>query len=185
MERTPIRPELSGEHDVPPLSEAELAAFEQITENLEDLSTLVEAAEIEVDTSIEALEAAELSPEFLTHPEIQRIEAIATPEANSNPQLYWPEADAEGMTTEAEYDQRLDYRLTNVGFALDAARKHIDSGTDADTWFELKSAVHEAKSLHMLDKLDALRDIEEIAYDFVQRLGATQEDFDAAKNGDV
>lgn len=166
-------------------------AFEEIvTEGLWDVEIegnriILEAREDATSLATEEIVADSEEQELAGEESIaeQELLAVAKPELESDPQLTWPESDTEGVS-ETTFDMRMNYWLTDMGFGLDAARPHIDSEARAEEWLELKRAVHEAKGMmEWRSKLDVVHELRAAVHDFVVRCGATQADYDEARNG--
>jgi hypothetical protein len=123
--------------------------------------------------------------EELTNAEAQEMVDIATPEINSDPQLEWAGPQEGGKEVdEHTFNLMLNYRLTESGITLDAARKYLDTEQDVQEWMQLKRAVAQTKSRNdWLAKSDAVRVVEKLAYEFAMRHHATVEDYIEAKNG--
>lgn len=116
-------------------------------------------------------------------PEQQLDFAAAVPEADSNPQREWVEAHPGEVTIDRDYILRMNYRLSNMGFLLDAARGHIESEASADEWLELKKAILSAKTeSDIYKKIDAVIAIEDAATVFAMSSGVTESEYNDARS---
>lgn len=112
------------------------------------------------------------------------VSVAAELEVNLNPQEEFPEAGG-GYVTEAEFDGWQNYWLSNMGFALDGARKHIATESDAATWLSLKARLVSAKTLRARKKCEVKKDLQAEVYPFVRRLGTSGQDYQQARAGNV
>lgn len=130
----------------------------------------------------ETTEKAKEAGEFLDNLDDKQAEELAAPERESKPQLEWPESDANGQISEHDYVHRLDYRLTEAGFALDAARAHLESEIDTAEWLKLKQRILGAKANQdMYTKVDLVIKLEEDVRDFALKHGTTEAEAEAAR----
>ncbi len=132
----------------------------------------------------ETVEKAEEAAQFMNNLSEKEARKLAAPERESSPQLDWPEAEGGpgGEMSERTYLLRLNYRLTMVGFALDAARGHLESEVDTATWLKFKQSVLAAKGDHdAASKVGKVIDLESRVRDFALSLGTTEADYDAAR----
>lgn len=114
--------------------------------------------------------------------EVQLEFAASKPEAQSNPQLEWVDAHPGEPTNDRDYRLRMNYRLSNAGFLLDAARSSIQSESTANEWLQLKKAIYSAKSeTDIYKKIDAVIAIEDAAFLFATSSGVTESEYNAAR----
>lgn len=108
----------------------------------------------------------------------------SAPEAEDNPQTEWVDPHPGEITNDYDYSLRLNYRLSDAGFLLDAARVYIQSESDADEWLELKKVVYSAKRLDdIYQKVDTVLLLEEAVYAFAGSSGVKESDYNKAKAG--
>lgn len=86
--------------------------------------------------------------------------------------------EAGNIRTEHEYKEYLNDRLLNAGCMLDAARSHINSAKAEQEWFDLKQVVAAVFDMNdVYQKVDAVIEIENAAYEFARKQGATQAEY--------
>ena len=132
--------------------------------------------EDDLDYTIEILDTSvEIPPELALE-----LEVLDSPE---EPQTSWPESNPDGTHTEKDYIQRCQWRLGNVGHALDVVKDQIESETDAQEWLNLKMAILAAKAIGSpYDIVDPMLAIEEAGFAFVTRLNINMDAYQRVVN---
>lgn len=132
--------------------------------------------EDDLDFTIEILDASvEIPPE----PALE-LKVLDSPE---EPQTSWPESNADGTHTEKDYIQRCQWRLGNVGHALDIVKDKIECEADAQEWLELKMVILAAKAIGSpYDIVDPMLAIEEAGFAFVTRLNIDMDAYQRVAN---
>ncbi len=107
---------------------------------------------------------------------------VARLERDCDPQLDWPESDPAGHISDEGYNRRLNYRLTRVGYLLDAVRLHIEDEAAAQEWLSLKRAVQDTKlQSNIYAKIDPVIELEAFVYDFTKSFNVTESDYIAVQ----
>lgn len=110
--------------------------------------------------------------------EMPELEPALKPETEQNPQMTWPESNPDGTIDEAAFSRRLDWRLTGLGFVLDAIADKLTTDEEAEQWVELKQVVLAAKNVSdPYRKMDYVMEAEKAVNEFTVSRGATYEDY--------
>lgn len=102
--------------------------------------------------------------------------------AAETPSEPWVEANPDGSLSYEDYNQRMRWRASNVGIALDVVRDQVDESRAAE-WFALKQAVSELTgSGYYRNKIDAVIALERVAYVFVTGFDFDGDDYEGRRN---